>query len=116
MYTPSLHHALPILSGAKGNIAGKERRTGLFAGIIESKTDMSEEEAWEESFDFDDRISSDGKATQEEADFTVVGQGWGNWTEEEGLTGSEDLIKANEDITSVLGENEQMLFGAVRKS
>src|SRR5699024_6507064 len=101
-----------LMSGAKGNIAGKERRTGLFAGIIESKTDMSEEEAWEESFDFDDRISSDGKATQEEADFTVVGQGWGNWTEEEGLTGSEDLITANEDITTVLGENDQMLFGA----
>lgn len=102
-----------ILSGAKGNVAGTERRTGLFAGIIEGKTGITEEEAWKQAEAFDKELTSKGKATHAEAKFTVAGQGWGNWTEEEGLTASEDLITANPDLTSVLGENDQMLFGAM---
>lgn len=102
-----------ILSGAKGNIAGKERRTGLFAGILEGKLGISEEEAWEKAEEFDQELTSKGKAVNEEAEFSVLGQGWGNWTEELGLTEAEDLITANQDITTVLGENDQMLFGAM---
>nr|WP_263324382.1 substrate-binding domain-containing protein [Neobacillus sp. Marseille-Q6967] len=102
-----------ILSGAKGNVAGTERRTGLFAGIIEGKTGVSEEEAWKQAEAFDKELLSKGKATLAEAKFTVAGQGWGSWTEEEGLTASEDLITANPDLTTVLGENDQMLFGAM---
>ncbi|WP_163536331.1 substrate-binding domain-containing protein [Gracilibacillus sp. YIM 98692] len=102
-----------ILSGAKGNVAGKERRTGLFTGIIEGKTGISEEEAWEEALAFDDELLSSGQAKHEEANFSVVGQGWGNWTEELGLSEAEDLITANQDLTTVLGENDQMVFGAI---
>ncbi|MFJ8244865.1 substrate-binding domain-containing protein [Peribacillus asahii] len=102
-----------ILSGAKGNVAGTERRTGLFAGIIEGKTGVTEEEAWKQAEAFDKELTSKGKATNAEAKFTVAGQGWGSWTEEEGLTASEDLITANPDLTTVLGENDQMLFGAM---
>lgn len=102
-----------VLSGAKGNVAGKERRTGLFCGIIEGKMGVSEEEAWEKALEFDDKLLSSGKATNEDAKFTVVGQGWGAWTEEEGLIAAEDLITANSDLTTVLGENDQMLFGAM---
>lgn len=102
-----------ILSGAKGNVAGKERRTGLFCGIIEARAGVSEEEAWELALKFDDELTSSGKATNAEAKFTVAGQGWGSWTEEEGLAAAEDLITANPDITTVLGENDQMLFGAM---
>lgn len=103
-----------ILSGAKGNVAGAERRTGLFAGIIEGKTGVSEDEAWKQAEAFDKDLLSKGKATNKEAKFTVAGQGWGNWTEEEGLSASEDLITANRDLTTVLGENDQMLFGAMK--
>lgn len=102
-----------ILSGAKGNVAGAERRTGLFAGIIEGKTGVSEEKAWELAEAFDNELLSKGKATNAEAKFTVAGQGWGAWTEEQGLTAAEDLITANRDLTTVLGENDQMLFGAM---
>lgn len=102
-----------ILSGAKGNVAGTERRQGLFAGIIEEKLKVSEDEAWKLSAEFDKELTSKGKATNEKAEFSVVGQGWGNWTEEKGLSASEDLITANKDITTVLGENDQMLFGAM---
>ncbi|MEG0108616.1 MAG: substrate-binding domain-containing protein, partial [Lachnospiraceae bacterium] len=44
---------------------------------------------------------------------TVRGQGWGAWTKEEGLTAAEDLITANKDLTCILGENDQMLFGGM---
>lgn len=102
-----------ILSGAKGNVAGYERRTGLFAGIIEGKLGVSEEEAWKLAEEFEAELSSKGKAANEDAKFSVVGQGWGNWTEEEGLKAAEDLVTANPDLTTALGENDQMLFGAM---
>ncbi|WP_342513556.1 substrate-binding domain-containing protein [Sporosarcina sp. FSL K6-1522] len=102
-----------ILSGAKGNVAGGERRTGLFAGILEGKLGVSEEEAWKLAGELDDQLTSKGKASNAEAKFSVVGQGWGAWTEEEGLKAAEDLITANPNLTTVLGENDQMLFGAM---
>jgi len=102
-----------LLSGAKGNIAGDERRTGLFCGIIEKRAGISEADAWIAANKFDDELLANGKATNADANFTVVGQGWGGWTAEEGLTAAEDLITANPSITTVLGENDQMLFGAM---
>jgi len=102
-----------ILSGAKGNVAGDERRTGLFAGIIEGKTGMSEADAWTAANAFDDELLANGKATNADAGLTVAGQGWGSWTAEDGLAAAEDLITANADLTAVLGENDQMLFGAM---
>lgn len=100
------------LSGSRGNIAGMERRTGLYAGIIGSRTDMSEEEAMEAAESLDTQVISEGRGTNEEADLTIVGQGWGNWTESGGLNAAEDLITSNPDITTVFGENDTMLFGA----
>lgn len=100
------------LSGSRGNIAGMERRTGLYAGIIESRTEMSEEEAMEAAESLDSQVISEGSGTNEEANLTIVGQGWGNWTESGGLNAAEDLITSNPDITTVFGENDQMLFGA----
>jgi ribose transport system substrate-binding protein len=102
-----------LLSGAKGNVAGQERREGLFCGIIQGRTGMSEADAWKAAAAFDNDLLSKCKATNAAAKFSVVGQGWGAWTEEAGLTASEDLITANKDITTVLGENDQMLFGAM---
>jgi ribose transport system substrate-binding protein len=102
-----------ILSGVKGNIAGQERRTGLFCGIIEGKLGISEDEAWKLAEKFNQELTDNGKAANAEAKFTVGGQGWGAWTEEAGLAAAEDLITANRDLNCVLGENDQMLFGAM---
>lgn len=102
-----------LLSGAKGNVAGKERRMGLFAGIIEGQTGCTEDEAWKASEKFENDLTSGGKAENKDAKFSVGGQGWGNWTEEEGLAAADDLITANKDLNCVLGENDQMLFGAM---
>lgn len=102
-----------LLSALKGNVACMERRLGLYCGIIEARTGCSEEEAWDAAQKFEDQLIAEGKANNEKANFTLRGQGWGAGTREEGLVAAEDLITANKDLNCVLGENDQMLFGAM---
>lgn len=102
-----------LLSALKGNIACLERRLGLYCGIIEARTGCSEEEAWKAADEFEEQLVANGKARNEEANFTLRGQGWGDATREKGLEAAEDLITANKDINCILGENDQMLFGAM---
>lgn len=101
-----------MLSGSKGDVAGYERRLGLFCGIIEGMAGVSEDEAWTQAKNIEDELIKNGKASNKEANFTIVGQAWGGWTEDGGLAASEDLITANKDVNCILGENDQMLFGA----
>lgn len=101
-----------MVSGSKGDVAGYERRLGLFCGIIEGMAGISETEAWEAALDIEDQLVKTGKAVNADAHFTVVGQAWSGWTEDGGLEASEDLIVANPDINCILGENDQMVFGA----
>ena len=102
-----------ILSGMRGNIGGQQRRTGLFAGIIEGRLGISEAEALVLAEQFNNDLTNLGRAENAEANFIVAGQGWGGWTVESGLEAAEDLITANPTLTTVLGENDQMLFGAM---
>ncbi len=102
-----------LLSGTKGNVAGQERRMGLFAGIVEGRTGCTEEEAWTASQDIEDQLKSKGKAENKDAKFLVSGQGWGGWNREKGLVAAEDLITANKELNCIMGENDQMLFGAL---
>ncbi len=102
-----------LLSGNKGSVAGTQRRDGLFCGILESRLGISEADAWKLAHAMEDQLVSSGKAENKDAKFVVAGQGWGAWSEEGGLDAAEDLITANRDLTVVLGENDQMLFGAM---
>ena len=102
-----------LLSGNTGSIAGKQRRDGLMAGIIMQRTGCTEEEAWAAAEEMENSIVSSGKAENEDAKFTITGQGWGNWTIDEGLVAAEDLITANPDVNLVLAENDPMLIGAL---
>ena len=103
-----------LLSGAKGNVAGAERRGGLFAGIVQGRTGCTTEEAWEASAAIEEQLVAGGTAEYPDANFSIVGQGWGAWTVEDGLVAAEDFITANKDsITTLLGENDQMLFGGM---
>lgn len=102
-----------IVSGTRGNVGGLERRTGLFAGVLQGKLGVEEDEAWELAHEFEEELTSKGKASNEEAGFNILGQGWGEWTENLGLEASEDLITANPNLTAVFGENDDMLFGAI---
>lgn len=102
-----------LLSGDMGNVAGKERSSGLFCGIIEGRTGMSEEEAWVAANELHDAIIANGSGANEAAKFEVRGQNYGHWSEAGGLEAAEDLITANLDLNCILGENDQMLFGAM---
>lgn len=102
-----------MMSGGKGDVAGYERRLGLFCGIIEGMSGCTEEEAWKQAQELEDQIIKEGKGANEKAKFTVAGQGWGKWTEEGGLAAAEDLITANKDLNCIMGENDQMMFGAI---
>jgi len=84
-----LHIAL--LSGDQGNVVGEARRDGVMEGILEAQ------------------LRQLGHAG-----FTVVGQGWGNWTQEGGVKAMEDLLTAHSDINAVLAENDSMALGAMR--
>ncbi len=102
-----------LLSGNTGSIAGQQRRDGLMAGIIMQRTGCTEEEAWAAAAEMEKSIVSTGKAKNEAAKFEITGQGWGNWTIDEGLVAAEDLITANPKVNLVLGENDAMLIGAL---
>lgn len=82
---------IALLSGEKGNPVGRERRDGVLAGIVEAQLEKT------------------GKSN-----IQIVGQGWGDWSDEGGLKAMEDLLVANKDINMVLSENDSMLLGARR--
>jgi len=84
-----LHIAL--LSGTQGNVVGEARRDGVMEGILEAQ------------------LRQLGHAG-----FTVVGQGWGGWTQEGGVKAMEDLLTAHPDINTVLAENDSMALGGMR--
>jgi len=80
---------IALLSGDQGNLVGRERRLGVLTGLMDAMlTDYGS------------------------ADIEVVGQGWGGWSTEGGLTAMEDLLTAHPDINVVLGENDSMVLGA----
>ena len=81
---------MALISGAKGNPVGKERRQGVFRGIIEQQ------------------LRSEGSAG-----FDIVTQGWGNWAHEGGLDAMEDILTAFPDINVLLTENDSMALGAL---
>lgn len=81
---------MALLSGTQGNPVGKERRQGVFRGIIEQQL-----------------------RTQGISGFNIVAQGWGNWTREGGLEAMEDIIVAHPEINVLLGENDSMTLGAM---
>lgn len=104
-----------MLSGEKGNVAGNERRQGLICGVLEQRLGLSEEEAWELTAEADDELLNKGSYTNEEAKFTIAGQGWGNWTVNDILNDANDLVvKTKDKLNTMFAENDQMLFGGMQ--
>lgn len=82
---------IALLSGSQGNEVGRDRRLGVFRGLVEGQ------------------LVNDGKSG-----FEVVGQGWGGWEQEGGLKAMEDLLTAHPDVNVVLAENDSMALGAMK--
>ncbi len=80
-----------VMSGAKGNTPGRDRRTGFFTGFIEQE------------------LLTKGKSTLE-----LQVQGWGDWSQELGLSQMEDIIVAYPDINILIAENDSMALGAIK--
>ena len=80
-----------LLSGSQGNEVGRDRRLGVFKGLIEGQ------------------LVNEGHAG-----FQVLGQGWGSWSQEEGLKAAEDQLQAHPDANVILGENDSMVLGAIK--
>ncbi|MBN9071649.1 MAG: substrate-binding domain-containing protein [Rhizobiales bacterium] len=80
---------IALLSGSQGNVVGQARRLGVLDGLMDAL------------------LTNYGHANVE-----IVGQGWGNWSTEGGLSAMEDLLTAHPDINVVLGENDSMVIGA----
>lgn len=81
---------MALISGVPGNPVGKERRQGVFRGIIEQQ------------------LRTTGRMG-----FEIVAQGWGDWYHEGGLKAMEDIIVAHPEINVMLAENDSMALGAL---
>jgi ribose transport system substrate-binding protein len=82
---------MALLSGAQGNPVGKERRQGVFRGIIEQQL-----------------------RTGNRSGFEILTQGWGNWTHEGGLKATEDILVSQPSANVLLCENDSMCLGALK--
>jgi ribose transport system substrate-binding protein len=80
-----------LLSGSQGNEVGRDRRLGVFKGLIEGQ------------------LVNEGHGG-----FQVLGQGWGSWEQEGGLKAAEDQLQAHPDANVILGENDSMVLGAIK--
>jgi ribose transport system substrate-binding protein len=63
--------------------------------------------------EFEEELTSTGKASIDKIGFEVVAQGWGDWNSEGGLNAMEDIITAHPDINTLLAENDNMAIGAM---
>lgn len=102
-----------LIAGQKGVYAGQERRTGVICGVIESRSGCTEDEAWTAAETMEADLINNGSATNEEANFEILGIGWGDWNANGGLAAAEDLIVANSGINFLFGENDAMVMGAM---
>jgi ribose transport system substrate-binding protein len=82
---------IALLSGAQGNEVGRDRRLGVFRGLVEGQ------------------LVGNGTAG-----FEVVAQGWGGWEQEGGLKAMEDILTAHPDVNVVLAENDSMALGGIK--
>lgn len=80
-----------LISGSQGNPVGREKRLGFIRGLAESQL-----------------------MNQGNTDFTIVSQGWGNWTNNGGLKAMEDILVAFPDINLLVAENDAMAMGAMK--
>lgn len=102
-----------MLSGSKIDLGSLQRRTGLLAGIIEHRSGKSAEESWTMAVDMEQELKDRGSVSNSELQLEIVAQGFGDWSEEGGLKATEDLLAAHPDVTTIFGENDNMLFGAM---
>jgi ribose transport system substrate-binding protein len=85
------HLNIALISGNQGNPVGREKRLGFVRGLTDAQ------------------LHNENKA-----DFTILTQGWGGWSNNGGLKAMEDILVAHKDINVLFAENDAMAIGALK--
>lgn len=80
-----------LISGSQGNPIGQKKRLGFVMGFAEGQ------------------LRSNGHT-----ELSIVSQGWGQWSNNGGLTAMEDILIAHPDINLLVAENDAMGMGALK--
>ena len=105
--------------GVLGNPVSESRVNGMLTGILNQRLkdngfEYTEPESYLIGYNFYQEIVKNGHAFNEEANFEVVSQLVGDWTEEGGMTAAEDMLTSHPEIQLVVAENDWMGLGAQR--
>lgn len=108
-----------VISGQVGNPVGEMRRYGQMSGIVYARLqnlgyEPTVADAAQIARTLFNDIEANGKGEIEGLGFKVVGQGWGTWTDEGGMTAAEDILTANPDLNCFICENCFMAMGAYK--
>jgi len=108
-----------VTIGTLGNSTSESRITGLISGVVFSRSNqfglgMSREAAMLKGFNLFQQLKNGGSFDWPEGKLKVVGIQTGNWTEEGGLKGAEDLLAGHgNEMNLILAENDFMGIGAL---
>lgn len=105
--------------GVLGNPTSEGRVNGMVSGVIYQRlkdlgTSCTDPELYLIAYNFYQDIVTKGQAELPEANFKVVSQLVGAWTEEGGMSCAEDILAANSDVSLILAENDWMGMGAYK--
>ncbi len=105
--------------GVLGNPTSEGRVNGMLSGIIYQRLldngfTYDDPEAYLIAYNFYQDVVNTGHAFNEEANFEVVSQLVGDWTEEGGMSAAEDMLTSHNDIQLIVAENDWMGLGAQR--
>jgi len=108
-----------MVIGVMGNSTSESRLNGMISGIVyarsqERKLGLSREDAMLKGFKLFQQVKAKGSFNWQEGGFNVLAWGRGDWTEEGGLTATEDILSSQGDkLNLLLAENDFIAIGAI---
>ncbi|NUT76863.1 sugar ABC transporter substrate-binding protein [Pseudomonas sp. C1C7] len=108
-----------MVIGVMGNSTSESRLNGMISGIVyarsqERRLGLSKEDAMLKGFKLFQQVKAKGNFSWPEGGFNVLAWGRGDWTEEGGLTATEDILASQSDtLNLVLAENDFIAIGAI---
>lgn len=109
-----------VIIGVVGNSTSESRINGMISGIVYGRSQalgapLSKEAAMLRGFNLFQTLKKTGKLDAPDLGFRIASMGVGKWTEEGGLTATEDILSAEGDkLNFILSENDFMGLGALR--
>jgi ribose transport system substrate-binding protein len=106
-----------IIMGAMGHPVSDSRVCGFLAGFTYARWKTAgkattREDAMMRGYELFQTLRGSGRVSDSETGMNVVGLGFGNWNDIEGMAAAEDIITANPNIKLIFAENDHMGMGA----